>query len=129
MAFTPTIAGISSIPEAEGMLEGLVRTNMVQMRGGGLPPLYGGTIRYVAERPRRRGMRAPERWQTAIEVARTGRGDCEDLAAYAAAQLRLKGVPARVRVRRTGRRLWHAVVRTPRGWIDPSRRLGMRGAG
>jgi len=56
-----------------------------------------------------------------------GGGDCEDLAAWRAAELRIAGEPARVVVVRSAPGVLHAVVRRANGRIeDPSRRLGMR---
>lgn len=67
-----------------------------------------------------------ERWQLPSETRARGRGDCEDLASYRAAELRLGGESCRVVVRRTGPRVLHAVVERADGRIeDPSKRLGM----
>lgn len=85
-----------------------------------LPGLYGGAIVYAPE--------LGEQFRYAGEVARSGWGDCDDLAAYRAAELRLAGdrsarpwpVPAV-----GGLTPGHVVVRTARGDEDPSRALGM----
>jgi len=88
--------------------------------GRPLPPIYAAGVRYMRHDPN-------ERWQTPIETLRRGGGDCEDLAMWRAAELRLAGEPARVVWRRTGPRVLHAVVQRADGRLeDPSRALGMR---
>ncbi len=89
-----------------------------------LPRIYRSGVRYAREPA------GVENWAMPSETFRQGWGDCDDLALWAAAALRLRGIKARVVVKRTGPRLWHAVVRLPNGRIlDPSKRLGMRGRG
>jgi len=101
-------------------LEGLVATNYTLMRKRRLPGIYSGRVRYQREPAGR------EQWQTAPEVLRAGVGDCEDLAAWRAAELRMLGIPARAEVVRTGPKKFHAVVMYPDGRMeDPSLRLGM----
>jgi hypothetical protein len=88
--------------------------------GRPLPPMYAAGVRYD-----RRD--AHERWQLPSETFARKRGDCEDLASWRAAELRLRGENATVGVRRTGPRVLHAVVIRGDGSVeDPSRRLGMR---
>jgi hypothetical protein len=88
--------------------------------GRPLPPIYASGVRYMRADPH-------ERWQTPMETLRRGGGDCEDLAMWRAAELRVNGERARVVWRRTGPRVLHAVVQRGHGRIeDPSRRLGMR---
>jgi hypothetical protein len=88
--------------------------------GRPLPPIYASGVRYDRRDPN-------ERWQLPTETMARRRGDCEDLACWRAAELRLKGEPARVVVRRTGPRVLHAVVQRGDGSVeDPSKRLGMR---
>lgn len=86
------------------------------------PALYGASgVRYRREP-------GTERWLGVAEVMRAGAGDCEDLAAWRAAEYRLLGVRARAVVVRSPGVGWHAVVRLPGGAVeDPSRRLGMGG--
>jgi len=85
-----------------------------------MPPLYESGVRYKRESI------GSENWQTVRQLYRAGIGDCEDLAAARAAELRMEGIPARAIAIRTGPRKYHAVVRWPDGAIeDPSRLLGM----
>lgn len=83
------------------------------------PALYTSGVRYKREFPR-------EQWDTAPMVLAAREGDCEDLAAWRAAELRVReGIPARAIPLRT-RNGWHIVVQTgPARIEDPSRRLGM----
>lgn len=119
---------VPPIPEAiEALAEGLVRLNVALMRyadarGVELPPLYGSGITY------RREPRGREWWETAEDVASVATkrsGDCEDLAAMRAAELRFyEGEIARVRILRTSRGSFHAVVEREDGSLeDPSRIL------
>jgi hypothetical protein len=89
-------------------------------RNRALPPIYAAGIRYMRRDP-------DEVWQLPSETMARGGGDCEDLAAWRAAELRIAGEPARVVVTRSAPGVLHAVVRRAHGAIeDPSRRLGMR---
>lgn len=102
--------------------EALVRINEWLMRraarsGRALPRLYESGVRYRREPPGR------EWWETAMDVIEAGVGDCEDLSSYRAAELRLDGVPARVRIVPTRRRTYHAVVEVAGRLEDPSRIL------
>lgn len=85
------------------------------------PPLYRAGVRYQREV-------GTERWLTPLQTLASGRGDCEDLASWRAAELRVSGEDpdARARVIRSGPRTWHAVVERGNGQLeDPSRELGM----
>lgn len=111
----------------EAVAEGLVLLNMVLMehadeRGVELPPLYSTDVRY------RREPKGREWWESAADVLgvvtkRTG--DCEDLAAFRAAELRYyEGEDAYVRIVPTSRGSFHAVVERGDGSLeDPSRIL------
>jgi hypothetical protein len=82
-------------------------------------PLYQSGVRYRREWPR-------EEWLAIPLVKARGFGDCEDLAAWRAAELQERsGIPARA-IPLKVRSGWHIVVQTGPGTIeDPSRRLGM----
>lgn len=108
-------------------LEGLMRADMALMRGARargrtVPRLYASGVRYRREAP------GAESWDTWDRVLARGWGDCEDLASWRAAELRVTGGDpgARPVVIRTGPGMLHAVVRRSSGALeDPSRRLGM----
>lgn len=101
----------------------LTRPNVHLISRGHYPPLLTSGVRY------RREPLGQERWKPIDVLYADGYGDCEDLSAALAAQLRARGVPARVVVRKTGLRLFHALVGVGRGetitLIDPSKMLGM----
>ncbi len=108
----------------ESAVEGLTALNYDMMRqagvaGGGFPALYDSGVVY------RREKRGQEDWQPATRLLGAGQGDCEDLAAYRAAELRVDGEPATVAIKPTrGGTMYHAVVRRASGAIeDPSRIL------
>jgi hypothetical protein len=113
------------IPALEGLAEGLVRMNVAIMEeaeanGIDWPGMFSLGIKY------RREPRGREWWESATDilgVLADRSGDCEDLAALRAAELRLVGEDedARVKVVRTSR-AFHAVVERSDGSIeDPSR--------
>lgn len=128
--FAITIVLDADDPEELGdAVNALALINAGQMRraharGKPLPPLYGGSIRYVQEKP------GKEHWKTAREVAQSGRGDCEDLGAYYVAQSIVDlNLQARGFATRVNDALIHIRVRLPDGQIiDPSARLGMKGS-
>ena len=115
----------ASIPAIEALAEGLVLLNVVLMNeayklGQDVPRLYESRARYRREKP------GHEFWKGALDalgVAETLEGDCEDLAAYRAAELRFfDGELAHVRIVRTERGSFHAVVQREDGrYEDPSR--------
>jgi hypothetical protein len=100
----------------------------VRARGIPLPDLYSSGVRYAREPIPR------EDWLDALECFQRRQGDCEDLACWRVAELRLQGIDARpgfVRRRVLGadgawQTIYHIVVLYPDGRIeDPSRLLGM----
>lgn len=126
------IAIPSNKPALDTALEGLVKLNVQLLRqhaaaGHPVPELYAAGVHW---QPDREKGRVVETWDTIDVVRKRGYGDCEDLAAWRAAELRWRqGVPARAVVRRSNTPgvAWHAVVELPDGKIlDPSVRLGMR---
>jgi hypothetical protein len=117
---------VPPVPAAiESIAEGLVQLNLwmleaAEVAGVEPPSLYDSGIRY------RREPHGREHWQSAAEVTSVGGGDCEDLAAFRVAELRYyDGDPgARVRVVRTPRGSFHAIVQRGDGsYEDPSRIL------
>lgn len=111
----------------EAVADGLVQLNEwyldhAQDQGIELPPLYESGIVY------RREPKGREWWESAADAlsVTSGRsGDCEDLAAFRAAELRVyEDDFAHVKVIRTSRGTFHAIVEHEDGTLeDPSRIL------
>lgn len=106
-------------------LEGLTGVDEVLMRRDpSIPPLYSSGARWQVKE----GDPSELRWRYPADVVGEGWGDCQDLSAYRAAELRVSGEDpgARVRVYPTGENRYHAVVERGTGLIeDPSVVLGM----
>jgi hypothetical protein len=118
--------GVPSSPGTySAALEGLTGVNEVLMRRDpNIPPLYSTGTRWEI----REGDPTETQWRFAPDVATSGWGDCQDLSAYRAAELRVTGEDpkAHVRVYPTGTNKYHAVVARGNGLVeDPSTILGM----
>lgn len=114
---------IAARPEhLRAALLGLVALNRVILAERPLPPLYESGVGYRAE------VLGSEEWQSADQVYSRKEGDCEDLAAWRAAELQLGGeLGATVDVVKTGARKYHAVVvRGDGSYEDPTRILPWR---
>lgn len=107
------------------MLEALVMADVAYLQVHPMtPPLYASGVRYQREPIEQ------EKWLSIGRVRAQGWGDCEDLAAWRAAELRRAGVQAKAvfisRVMPSGMRIYHILVLHPSGVVeDPSRVLGM----
>lgn len=68
-----------------------------------------------------------ERFRTVPAVLAAGQGDCDQLAPWRAAELRVRyGIRAMPEVKKMGANLWHVYVRMPDGRVeDISAHLGM----
>jgi hypothetical protein len=109
-------------------LEALVKQNLWQHRvlathGRALPPLYQTRVVYRRDPPRKEWFRSMAR------VYSTGWGDCDDLAAIRAAEIRRAGGRAFAEVRRTPRpNVLHAVVTDGKNLVeDPTEFLASLG--
>lgn len=86
-----------------------------------LPSVYDAGLRYQKE--------PSDVWRHTADLMARGNGDCEDLAAARAAELRVSGVDpgAFVHVYQSGPQRYHAVVGRSDGSVeDPSWILGMK---
>jgi hypothetical protein len=107
------------------MMEALIGANVAYLRlHPETPRLYESGVRYEEEP----GLQ--DDWNDIPETLSLGVGDCEDLAAWRIAELRVTGELAampRVSVFTEGRRItYHIAVRRAAGPVeDPSRELGM----
>lgn len=100
---------------ALGMVRALQAQDVELCRRASLPLLYDSGVRYRRDRVRApNGLRvAAEVWRDAGAVLARGYGDCEDLATWRAAELRVRGVRALDDRGRYG-------VRGEAGWFDPA---------
>lgn len=108
-------------------LEGLTRINermyrQARLEGKPLPSILDAAarVRYVGEY-------GQEDWKHVGRLLKELEGDCEDLSAARAGELRARGVAgARAVIRRITPTMTHAFVALPGDrYEDPSRRLGM----
>lgn len=111
--------------EVAAMLYGLQLASEAQLQSQRLPSLYSSGVRYERE------PYGQERWQLPRETLMRRAGDCEDLAAWRAAELVVSGVDqnARAVLKQVRPGLMHCIVLLTGGRLeDPSAKLGMRGA-
>lgn len=110
------------------LLQALVLRDLAYLRRHGAPALYRAGVRYEREPLGR------EDWQDIPITLRRRHGDCEDLACWRVAELRLRGIAAKPYVTWRPLRapdggtltLYHIRVQWPDGRIEcPSRVLGM----
>lgn len=110
-------------PSIYAALGRLVSRNMEVGRRMVLPPILLSGVRYEREQLKRG---EPEHWQVADTLLRSRRGDCEDLACYEVARLRLIGIKASPLLQHQRGGFYHCVVQLPGGQVyDPSLGLGM----
>ena len=131
----PKTARMSQLMLAGGVF-GLMLENIAWLQAHPeTPELYRAGVSYKPERrriaPNGKVSEYGEEWQTIPWVIYRGYGDCEDLGAWRAAELRqkfhVKATPF-IKMRRMPDGFWraHVVVRWPNGQIeDPSAKLGM----
>ncbi len=120
-----------AVPEAHvsprilnAMLEGTTRVNEALLEHGDVP-MFDDAVGHIRWKPEPPGQ---EHFDHAALVIGRGWGDCDDMAPYKAATLRVTGVDpgARAIVRKSGPKRWHAIVERSDGTIDdPSRETGM----
>lgn len=113
-----------SKPVLDAALESLTRLNEDLIRQGRIPPFreVQGFVRWQKEPP------GQEHFDHGERVLARRWGDCDDLAPWHAASLRVSGIDpgAFAEVKRSGPRTWHAIVRRSDGRIeDPSLASGM----
>lgn len=106
-------------------LETSTRANQRLLASGEAPSIREAIQGGLRWRPER--FTDGEHFDLSSLAAQRGWGDCDDLAPWLAAEMRLRGDPeAAAIVRRSGPSRWHALVRTGAGeLVDPSRWAGM----
>jgi hypothetical protein len=115
-------------PVLDAALEGVTRLDQELLKAGTVPTFrdMADRVRWKPEPP------GQERFDHAGIVARRRWGDCDDLAPWHAASLRVTGEDpgARAFARRSGPKRWHCLVRRSDGSIDdPSIEAGMPAPG
>jgi hypothetical protein len=114
-----------SKPVLDAGLEAVTRLNEQMLAAGEIPTFERGLRYGIRWRPEPKG---DEHFDSADKVIGRKWGDCDDLAPWHAASLRQSGEDpaAKAVVRRSGPKMWHAVVQRGDGSIDdPSKRAGM----
>lgn len=113
-------------PVLDAALEAVTRLNEELIKSGVSPTfkeqLQGPGVQWKPEPP------GAEHFDHAGIVARRGWGDCDDLAPWHAASLRVKGTDpgAKAIVVKSGPQRWHAIVQRSNGkFEDPSEAAGM----
>lgn len=109
----------------DAALEAVTRTNEHLLKSGAVPHADEAIAAGVKWQPEPPG---DEHFDHAAKVIKRGFGDCDDLAPYKAASLRITGEDpdAQAIVLRSGPKRWHAVVARSDGSIDdPSADAGM----
>jgi hypothetical protein len=123
-----TIAGFAeSKSEIEAYLFALATLNfeLGKIRAGGVPHIAWSGVRFRPE-PREQNRSLPEDFADAWTCCKRGWADCDDLAAWSAADMWTEGHhdarPVLISTpSRDGSRRWHAVVDTGKGQIfDPA---------
>jgi hypothetical protein len=113
-------------PVLNAGLEAVTRLNEDLISSGQAPPFAKAIqdgVRWAPEPP------GQESFDHALTVHKRGWGDCDDLAPYRAADLRVTGTDpgAHAVVYKSGPHMWHAVVKRSDGsYEDPSQTAGMR---
>lgn len=117
-------------------LEANTLQNQIYLSMYQVPPLYQSGVRYQEEplnlaKVGATGVVRVEEFALIPAVIERGWGDCDDLGPWLCAELRMRGVKAKIRVvwrehPVTKQIVYHIVVRMPDGTVEcPSSRLGM----
>lgn len=110
------------VPQVTVLVRALTALNMLYLRAHPRAPLlHQSGVRYETQPG------GCERFLTIPRIIAAGSGDCDQLAPWRAAELRVRyGIRAMPEVKRMGPNLWHVYVRLPDGRVeDVSARLGM----
>lgn len=112
-------------PVLDAALESVTRLNEQLLREGKTPTFQEALKKGIQWKPEPPGQ---EHFDHAGIVAHRGHGDCDDLAPWEAASLRITGTDpgAKAVVVRSGPSMWHAIVeRSDGSHADPSKAAGM----
>lgn len=110
------------VPQVTVLVRALTALNMLWLRAHPRAPMLRASgVRYQTQPG------GCERFKTVPNILAAGSGDCDQLAPWRAAELRVRyGIRAMPEVKRMGKNLWHVYVRYPDGRVeDVSAALGM----
>jgi hypothetical protein len=122
--FFPGAADEDNALALQALLECLIAVDRVYLRRQGrrVPKLYNSHVRYARTKV----------WDSIPDLLARGYGDCKSLSAMYVAEMReAHGERAATPFFRfavnpqTKQKDFHILVRVPKGWEDPSRKLGM----
>jgi len=117
--FVPQSDDVDNALALKALLECMVQLNLAYIQLHPTKPLYESGVRYGRTKI----------WEPIPALYARGIGDCKSLAAALIAQYRIKGIPCRAVFRYAprgdGNKDFHILVQTPKGWEDPSKKLGM----
>lgn len=111
------------VPHLNVLVRALCALDVIYLRAHPQTPLLKQSGVVYKNQPR-----GCERFKTVPAVLEAGSGDCDQLAPWRAAELRVRyGIKAMPEVRQMGPTLWHVYVRMPNGKVeDISAHLGMK---
>lgn len=119
--FEPGSSRVENALALEQMLEFLIEINLAFLRRHTVTPLYRSGVVYGRT----------EIWDSIPALYLRRFGDCKSLTSALVAEYRHRGIQARpvfrFRPRRDLHTDYHILVQTPKGFEDPSKRLGMHG--
>jgi hypothetical protein len=109
-------------PQVTVLVRALTALNMLYLRTHPRAPLLHKSGVVYKTQPG-----SSERFKTIPAILAAGNADCDQLAPWRAAELRVRyGIAAMPEVKRMGKNLWHVYVRYPDGRVeDVSAALGM----
>lgn len=117
--FTRQSSDVDNARALRALLDCMVQLNLAYIEMHPTKPLYESGVRYGRTRI----------WETIPALYERGVGDCKSLASARVAELTLQGVLCRpvfrFNPRADGNKDFHILIQTPKGWEDPSKKLGM----
>jgi len=117
--FVPQSNDVDNSRALRALLDCMEQINLAYIEMHPTKPLYESGVRYARTRV----------WEPIPALYERGVGDCKSLATARVAELRKQGIPCRTVFRFSprgdGNKDFHILVQTPKGWDDPSKKLGM----
>ena len=117
--FTRQSSDVDNARALRALLDCMVQLNLAYIEMHPTKSLYDSGVRYGRTKI----------WEPIPALYARGIGDCKSLAAARVAELRMHGVQCRTvfrwAPRSDGNKDFHILIQTPKGWEDPSKKLGM----